>query len=337
MGAEGKTHPLAIGDELRAGDNVGTTADGTLKLAWIGQATTVELEGLSSLSLSVRDPSVSADGKHVLRRGRLTAMVARRDPATPFVVETPHARLTVMGTVFTAKVENEATRMEVKKGAVRVTRLSDETSVVVPAGHGATAGPGLELKAVPVAAAMEAEVQWCDSMDSLKPWLITEWREKGGIAMDINRALCKSPPGALRLRYTMPGRPPTRDLDEWIVNVRSVERRVAIPDETTHMRFWLKVISAKPRSRFAIWLCPEERRSGWAMTVELEGMTDAWRLIEADLQRMTEFWSKDRGTLRGNEIPPMRPGEIAIVEMSLNLGDAELIIDDLEFVRKSPQ
>jgi len=337
MAADGKRHPLTVGDELRAGDRVGTAADGVLDLAWIGRPTTMVLEGLSFLSVSVRDPSLSAGGRHLLLLGRLTATVARRNPATPFVVETPHARLTVVGTVFSATVGDKVTRMEVKKGAVRMTRMSDETSVVVPAGHGAAAGPGLELKVVPVVSVMESDVIWRDSMDGLESWLVTEWREKGGITMDVSSALHRSPPGALRLRYTMPGSPPTRRLDEWVVNARSVERRVSIPNRATHMRFWLKVVSAKPRSRFAIWLTPEERRSGWSRTVELEGMTGEWRLIEEDLRHMPEFWSKAHGTLRGNEVPPMQPGEISIVELSLNLADAEVVVDDLEFVRKGPR
>lgn len=93
-------------------------ADGTL----------VTLSGPAEASLA-EDPQ-----KHVrLRHGLLTAEVQPQPAGAPMIVETPTARIEVLGTVFTLAAEAEQTRVSVDAGRVRVERLVDGKTQEVPA------------------------------------------------------------------------------------------------------------------------------------------------------------------------------------------------------------
>ncbi|MEY4185587.1 MAG: hypothetical protein RIT02_621 [Planctomycetota bacterium] len=66
-----------------------------------------------------------------LRRGSLTADVARQPDGQPCVIETPTARIEVIGTVFTLVADSEQTALNVERGAVRMQRLVDGHEVEV--------------------------------------------------------------------------------------------------------------------------------------------------------------------------------------------------------------
>jgi len=65
----------------------------------------------------------------------------------PMVVRTANAEAEILGTRFSLTCSRDATRLEVREGKVRLTRLSDRRSVEVPAGHSATAARGAALVA----------------------------------------------------------------------------------------------------------------------------------------------------------------------------------------------
>ncbi|MBN1674705.1 MAG: FecR domain-containing protein [Kiritimatiellae bacterium] len=168
--------PLRAGMLVREGDRLETGAGGRAELSYEGGAAGVSVAEHSTLT--VHDSALAR-----LAQGRLTGHVSRRDPARPFVVETPHARLTVIGTAFSVQVSRvppqradappaggttgpaagfpSATRLEVVEGAVRLTRLADGASVDVSGGYAATvlAEPGHELKPVPLAPAAPARAR----------------------------------------------------------------------------------------------------------------------------------------------------------------------------------
>jgi ferric-dicitrate binding protein FerR (iron transport regulator) len=85
--------------------------------------------------------SFSDDAQKVLRvrRGTLTAEVKPQPPDAPLVVETPTARVEVLGTIFTLAAEPERTRINVAEGRVRLKRLVDGETVEVPGEHSCVA------------------------------------------------------------------------------------------------------------------------------------------------------------------------------------------------------
>ena len=208
---------LKAGDEIREGMRIETSVNSAVKLAWIEEATRVEVAGNSKLE-------TRNSKRAFLYQGRLTAQVAEQPTARPFEVETPHALATVLGTRFRLEVRGETgrplasakrlgeagtsdarlpavgsakagrpaipfTRLDVEGGQVRFTRLTDQASVDVAAGEFTVAGAKAEdftLKAYP------RDTKWIegpilfedDFVDGFKHWKSGKLRvdENGNVA-----------------------------------------------------------------------------------------------------------------------------------------------------------
>ena len=78
------------------------------------------------------------------------AVVTRQAAGRAVGMTTPHAEITVLGTQFTLAVSADSTRLEVKEGRVRMTRIPEGASVEVQAGYGAVAARGQKLESKPV-------------------------------------------------------------------------------------------------------------------------------------------------------------------------------------------
>src|SRR5207247_6245876 len=108
---------------------VGTNASATITFG--REKTRLELRADTELILTS-----FSDAKHfALRSGRLEASIARQRPFKPMLLRTPQAEVRVLGTKFTLTTTNNATRLDVSEGEVRLTHASNHTSVDVPAGH----------------------------------------------------------------------------------------------------------------------------------------------------------------------------------------------------------
>lgn len=77
--------------------------------------------------------SFDDDGQKVIRarQGMLTAEVQPQLTGAPLIVETPTARVEVLGTVFTLAADPDTTRINVAEGRVRLKRLVDGETVEV--------------------------------------------------------------------------------------------------------------------------------------------------------------------------------------------------------------
>ncbi|MBA4386697.1 MAG: hypothetical protein C0404_01880 [Verrucomicrobia bacterium] len=160
---------LKAGDELREGMRIETGRDGMLKLAYVGEATILELTGGSALEFV---DSTSC----VLHAGRVNATVANRaGKKPPFAIATPQARATVLGTKISLRTDNQASRLDVREGVVEFARLSDGASVKVAAGQLALAGGQYALKAYPAGTKyVDADVLFRDDFSNgLGNWLIS--------------------------------------------------------------------------------------------------------------------------------------------------------------------
>jgi ferric-dicitrate binding protein FerR (iron transport regulator) len=132
------------GDVLREGETLETDGKGRAVVAY-DDGTRVELEPGTRVRVA---PSF------VVTQGAVTANVVRR--TDPMVFRTPEGEATVLGTVLRLSVSGGATRLEVEKGLVRLTRLSDRRSADVAAGQFAVASAG----APPVAGLLLAPGAW---------------------------------------------------------------------------------------------------------------------------------------------------------------------------------
>lgn len=106
---------LAPGATLPAGSAIVLPVGASLRLSLV--------DGSEVVFSDQARARLDAPGALALDAGRAALVVApRTGTAPPFVVRTPHGRISVLGTAFAVSVAAPATRVEVDHGRVRVTR-----------------------------------------------------------------------------------------------------------------------------------------------------------------------------------------------------------------------
>jgi len=139
---DGRTiiHDLPVGTELPGGTVEGVTPDAWVSIEF-NDGSTVTLSGIGMLTFS-------DDGQKNLhlKEGGFTASVTPQPDGAPMLVHTRTARLQVVGTRFRVDAGDFESTLNVTEGRVLLTRLSDGTTLDVPAKHLATAAPDRELR-----------------------------------------------------------------------------------------------------------------------------------------------------------------------------------------------
>lgn len=130
----GGSVPVASGSQLRQGDLLTTQSDGAI--AWHdADGAEVTLSGGEGEARLAASPG----GALMLVRGNVHAEVTPRDAGrSPYVIVTPLGAAQVLGTAFSLHVNDQAARLEVEHGRVRLTHLDTIRSVEVIAGESAT-------------------------------------------------------------------------------------------------------------------------------------------------------------------------------------------------------
>jgi hypothetical protein len=127
------------GFELRSGQEIEVAGHAVVAVA---DGTRIELFAGTALRL-VSDHRAGETGRiFEVARGLVAATVAKQPQGFPMLFRTPGAEAKVLGTQFVLAVKPDATRLEVREGRVRLTRLEDKAGVDVPAGSFATAAKG---------------------------------------------------------------------------------------------------------------------------------------------------------------------------------------------------
>ena len=144
-GARGRVlDELAVGEELPGGTIEGMTPGSWFELEF-ADGSTVTLSGSSMLTFSDEGQK-----KLHLKRGNVSGNVRPQPAGKPMLIYTRSARLEVLGTRFEVEAGLSATLLNVSEGKVRVRRLSDGSTVDVPARHRVVAGADRKLLPVPV-------------------------------------------------------------------------------------------------------------------------------------------------------------------------------------------
>jgi ferric-dicitrate binding protein FerR (iron transport regulator) len=137
----GATIPAATGDAVASGDGIRVADGGAARLAFPG-GTLVQLGG--GASVLVEDASSLL---FELRAGALEAEVSPRPADRPMIVRTPLARATVHGTVFALRADASSTRLDVRKGRVRIAHARRDSEVEVGGGEYAVAAADADVRA----------------------------------------------------------------------------------------------------------------------------------------------------------------------------------------------
>lgn len=143
---DGVEREARAGLQIRSGDELSSGDEEAARFRYPGEQTEVDMEPRTRLVL-LDGPS----GKRIeLRRGELSAQVAPQPGRRPMVIAAPQARAEVLGTRLKLSAVEDATRLEVEEGRVRLTRSIDGASIDVPARHYSVAEGQAPLTAEPV-------------------------------------------------------------------------------------------------------------------------------------------------------------------------------------------
>lgn len=268
------------GHELRAGDSLGV---GRESAAWVKYPDGTRLEIVADTEAG----PFAAKGL-TLTRGVLTADVARQPANAPFVISTPHAEATVLGTAFTVAVTAAWTRLEVREGRVRLSRSGG--SVDVRAGYFAVAAPGLDLTARQLYARVPGP--------GLRLWLradtgvlapdrgVTQWGDQSGNQMHATQTAPARQPALVH--NVVNGRPAVR-LD-------GVDDALSLPPGFNDFRAGLTAFVVARASRSV----------PWARFLDLGNGTQSNNIVfgQKDVSLLLTYWVYSPDTTRGKVDAP---------------------------------
>jgi len=137
-------HDLSVGKELSGGTIEGMEPGSWFELEF-NDGSTITISGNSILIFSDH-----GEKKLHLKEGNLSGSVKAQPAGKPMLIYTRSAILEVLGTQFDIDAELLSTTLNVSEGTVRVKRLSDGSTVDVPARHRVVAAAHRELSPVPV-------------------------------------------------------------------------------------------------------------------------------------------------------------------------------------------
>jgi hypothetical protein len=130
------TRPAVAGDALLPAEGVRTRGPESAATVLFPDSSQMDLGGDTDV------PGIASAKAVALREGTLTARVSRQPAGQSMVFTTPQAEAKVLGTRLVLAATAAATRLDVKEGRVRLTRLSDGASADVAAGFYAVAAEG---------------------------------------------------------------------------------------------------------------------------------------------------------------------------------------------------
>ena len=133
---------LSIGSQLSGGTVEGMAPDSWVELEFM-DGSKVTMSGNSMLTISDQGQK-----ELHLREGNISANVSPQPAGRPLLVHTRSAVLEVLGTQFEVEAAIASTTLNVSEGKVRVRRLTDGSTVDVPAKHRVIAAPDVALSPV---------------------------------------------------------------------------------------------------------------------------------------------------------------------------------------------
>ena len=162
-------HDLRVGAGLPGG-----TIEGMAPASWFelefNDGSTVTISGNSMLTFSDHGQK-----KLHLRKGSVSGNVRRQPADQPMLIHTRSAMLEVLGTQFEIEAGLSTTMLNVSEGKVRVTRLSDGSTVDVPAESRVVAAADQELSPLPVPKSVS---RWKSQLDLGPDGTYGKWSPK---------------------------------------------------------------------------------------------------------------------------------------------------------------
>ena len=132
--------------ELQAGDVITTAMKGQAVIAYARESTRVEIQPVSTVVFG----DATRGKRFELHRGIIRARVAVQPTGQQMSVKTPLARATVLGTEFVMRADENATKLDVIEGKVRLACRASGKKVTVKAGYSANVIPEAPVNVAPL-------------------------------------------------------------------------------------------------------------------------------------------------------------------------------------------
>ena len=162
-------HDLSVGTQLPGGTVEGLTPDSWFELEF-HDGSTVALSGNSMLTFSDHGQK-----KLHLKEGTVSSTVKPQPAGKPMLIHTRTALLEVLGTQFEVEARLSATMVNVREGTVLVKRLSDGSTVDVPAKHRVIVAADREMLLVPAPGAVR---RWTSQLHLGPDGTLGKWSPK---------------------------------------------------------------------------------------------------------------------------------------------------------------
>jgi hypothetical protein len=131
------------GQKIQGNDQIIVSKEASAVFQYSDDQTTLNLYSETKVLFKIENGA-----KRVrLDSGKIFCTVAKQPKDKPFVVTTPHAAASVIGTELSLDVSADTTKLKVIEGNVALTRSTDNASVNVTTGQHATIAPGVEMVA----------------------------------------------------------------------------------------------------------------------------------------------------------------------------------------------
>jgi hypothetical protein len=178
--SQDRKSPAAAGREMLAGESLATESAGRAALR-LPDATLLDLGHDASLG------PLSDASRVTLSHGTIVADIPARAKDRPLILATPHAEAAVTGTRLSLSCGVE-TRLEVKEGKVRLTRLSDRRSIDVGSGQFAATGGTFAAKRLTRGPMMAPPAIWGEDFDDARE-IEKDWKVDRDLPTSFPRAL----------------------------------------------------------------------------------------------------------------------------------------------------
>lgn len=309
---DGEEWDLVVGDDIPAGMLITTKEIGSSATIQFPDKTSVSLHGFTEAAF--REESY----KQVdLLEGSVVANVQPQQPGKPLQIHTQMAVTEVLGTVLSVQAAHQRTLVDVVEGKVRVVRIADQNSVFVAAGENTVVARDL-----PLTAQLRTTTPSLWKVDFEKE-LPSDWR-KGLLASEMLPQGSKGAVKAESLSGILDpkrGRYQIESYEHWSDGLFTVV-------EDTHMKVTFHVNQADKVRVSLLARAANFNGVDHVYEYEIRDMQpNQWQTMNVPLTAFKEVPSDDA------VFSPPQLGQVVYkVVLSTKQRDADLIVDQLEFV-----
>lgn len=312
--------PAAAGFVLQSDDVVNVPTSASAAVVFGSDRTRVDVKQNTDLTIQPGNfaDSASAGKMVLLSRGEIDAVVAKQPAGHPFILETPRARATVVGTKFSLNADKDSSRLDVGEGRVQFALHGSVEALDVSAGGYACFDPGTTSfsNAVRVTANGSQHPRVVDDHEGELLW--HQPAESVPAAFEHSTEQAHGGKKSLRIAYQL---------------------KAGDEDPYTQLLHPFALRRGEHTLRFAIFVVSSDAKANWNIQFRL-GDRSCWMLNFGFFNALKPGWNEIELDLQqpplrqafGDPATPYAPLTADCLIFSICNGSATIFLDDFEVV-----